>query len=103
MDLDSPLEHQSFEDRVARLETSLRHTRRLAAGLVVLLLGLVTAAFVQDDDHIETRKLTLMDGEVPGVSLVAGPESSLLVRDRGGRVIARIGGHPGQFIGEDDD
>jgi hypothetical protein len=93
--------HPSLEKRVELLESSLRRTRRLALGLTVLLTVFISAAFVMDDDEVRTRKLVLMESEyLQGVTLVAGPHSSLVIQAPTGTEIMRLGGDAARPVGD---
>jgi hypothetical protein len=92
----------SVKRRIEQLEASLRRMRRVIAALVLVLAVGAATAFVAAEDEVKTPKLTLMNGSVAGVSLVAGSESSLVIQDPTGAEIMRIGGHPLRLIGEDE-
>ena len=92
----------SLETRVEALEAALLRTRRFALFLAAVLVFLVSAAFGGQEDEIRTSKLILMEGGVvPGISLVSGPGSSLVLQKPDGTEILRLGGSPLRRIGED--
>ena len=92
----------SFERRIEQLEASLRQMRRVVATLFLVLAVGAAMAFVAAEDEVRTPKLTLMNGLTAGVSMVAGPESSLIIQNAIGTEIMRICGHPARLIGEDE-
>lgn len=90
----------SIEQRFEILDASLSRTRRLALSLVILLMMFASAAFIRQEDEIRTSKLVLMESEqVEGITLVAGPESSLILQTPAGEEIMRLGGDPLRIIG----
>jgi len=74
---------------------------RVVALLVVMLAAVVVTGFVRAEDEVRTPKLTLLNGALDGVSLVAGPESSLIIQNSTGGEVMRLGGHPGRRVGEE--
>ena len=92
----------SIEMRIESLETSLNRTRRFSLFLALLLVLFVTSAFGGRKDELRTSKLILMETEFsPGVILVAGPHSSLVIQTPGGSEILRLGGDPVRLVGEE--
>ena len=100
-----------LEARVRRLETSLRRSRvlTLVLGLaVVLIAGAAIAQRAVTTDGlpaavtqgaVTTNRLVLRNGS-GGVVLSAGPESSLVIENRAGDEVMRIGGRSIRPISE---
>ena len=87
----------TLEVRVEALESSLRRARRLALVLGAALAGITATAMVpQAPDQVTTRRLILTDPSSPGVVLLAGPESSLLIQTPSGQEVLRLGGPAGR-------
>ncbi len=87
----------TLESRVGALESSLRRTRRLALLLGVALGGITAAAMVpQASDQVTTQRLLLTGPASPGVVLIAGPESSLIIQTPSGEEVLRLGGPAGR-------
>lgn len=97
--------NRTLEARVSALESSLRRSRRVAL-LLGAALALVTAAAMvpqatdqvtrqlisQPTDEVTTRRLILTDPSSPGVVLVPGPASSLIIQTPSGEEVLRLGG-----------
>jgi hypothetical protein len=92
----------SLEERVETLEAAVLRARRVALSLGALVVVLLAAAFVRQDEEVRTSKLVLLGEEsAPGVSLIAGPQASLVILGPEGREIMRLGGDPVRLIGEE--
>jgi hypothetical protein len=89
-----------LEARVTSLETALRRSRVLAAGLATILTLVVLAAFApQSQENVTTRRLVLTDAmDSVALVLVAGPETSLVLQSPAGEDVFRIGGNPARRI-----
>ena len=93
-----------IEERVRRLERALSRSRLLALALglsALLLLSTGWSPWPQEapTGEIRTQRLVLTNElDVEGVVLVAGPQSSLVIRTPGGEEILRLGGSPARPI-----
>lgn len=89
-----------LEARVTSLETALRRSRALAAGLATALALVVLAAFSpQAQEDVTARRLVLTDAmDSAALVLVAGPEASLVLQSPTGEEVFRIGGNPARRI-----
>mgnify|MGYP006342504249 CR=1 FL=1 len=87
----------TLESRVEALESSLRRSRRLALLLGVALVGITATAMVpQAPDQVTTQRLVLTGPGSPGVVLLAGPGSSLVIQTPTGEEVLRLGGPAGR-------
>ncbi len=100
----------TLEARVRALETSLHHIRRLAMllGLALVLVAGVamvpqatdpaTPPLLSQSADVTTGRLILTNPASPGVVLLPGPESSLIIQTSSGEEILRIGGPAGRHV-----
>ena len=89
-----------LEARVCTLETSL-HRSRLRAFLLGLAVVLVTGAaqVPEAQEAVTTERLVLTNGpDSSSVVLVAGPESSLVIKPLAGVEVLRLGGSAARRI-----
>ncbi len=88
--------------RVRSLELTLARTRRMAVGLVLALLVVLTAGMSSGEEVVTSRLILMGNAYEPGVVLRAGPEASLVIETSDGKEIARIGGPAARPIGDSD-